>query len=80
MAYSALRFVNNLISAKMGTFVKEYAYVDLRNHRSDKMDYEYLAVPIKIGENGVDEVLNLENLSPKKKLPSKLPMRPLKRI
>jgi len=67
MAYSALRFVNNLISAKLGTFVKEYAYVDLRNHRSDKMDYEYLAVPIKIGENGVDEVFDLENLSPSEK-------------
>lgn len=67
MAYAAYKFVMNLISAKSGNDVNEYSYVDIRNFKSINSELkkypDFMAMPLKIDNKGVKEVLSMEDVT-----------------
>lgn len=63
MAYAGYVFTENLLKAIRGENVVQCAFVE-----SSLTDASFFASPVKIGKNGVEEILPLGDLSPYEKM------------
>lgn len=63
MAYAGYIFTENLLKAIRGEKITMCAYVE-----SSLTDAAFFASPVKIGKNGIEEILSLPPLSPYEKM------------